>query len=197
KKPMRDGLGACIGGRELLDEFYGVFSENMRDLGSPPHSRKWFFEVLKAYGNNAHIGVVRMPDKRPAAAGIILCHSNGVTIPWASSLRRYNRWNPNMLLYWQFLSFSADMGFPHFDFGRSTPGEGTYRFKAQWGARPEPLHWARLAVGNEICIKSSGNPERNGAGPNPLRDTASRSIARLPISILKGVGSLTRKYISL
>ncbi|MCG8564677.1 MAG: hypothetical protein MI747_06305, partial [Desulfobacterales bacterium] len=50
KKPMRDGLGACIGGRELLDEFYGVFCENMRDLGSPPHSRKWFFEVLKAYG---------------------------------------------------------------------------------------------------------------------------------------------------
>jgi hypothetical protein len=28
-----------------------------------------------------------------------------------------------------------------FDFGRSTPDDGTYHFKEQWGARPEQLWW--------------------------------------------------------
>jgi serine/alanine adding enzyme len=28
-----------------------------------------------------------------------------------------------------------------FDFGRSSEGSGTYRFKSQWGARPAPAVW--------------------------------------------------------
>ena len=28
-----------------------------------------------------------------------------------------------------------------FDFGRSSEGEGTYKFKKQWGAKPTPLVW--------------------------------------------------------
>ncbi len=28
-----------------------------------------------------------------------------------------------------------------FDFGRSSLGSGTYRFKAQWGAEPHPAIW--------------------------------------------------------
>ena len=46
-----------------------------------------------------------------------------------------------MLLYWTFLAFAADNGYGQFDFGRSTPGEGTYRFKSQWGAEPHQLYW--------------------------------------------------------
>jgi hypothetical protein len=32
-------------------------------------------------------------------------------------------------------------GAGEFDFGRSTAGSGTYRFKSQWGAKPRQLHW--------------------------------------------------------
>ena len=28
-----------------------------------------------------------------------------------------------------------------FDFGRSSPDSGTFRFKRQWGAEPEPAAW--------------------------------------------------------
>ena len=33
------------------------------------------------------------------------------------------------------------MGYRTFDFGRSTPNEGTYHFKKQWGAVEAPFAW--------------------------------------------------------
>ena len=71
KKPIRDGLTAEIGRKNLLPEFYPLFAENMRDLGSPVHSRKWIESILKAYCNRAQLVVVRMPDGTPAAGGVL------------------------------------------------------------------------------------------------------------------------------
>ena len=47
-----------------------------------------------------------------------------------------------------------------FDFGRSTPGEGTFKFKEQWGAQPVPLHWEYVLNGsNQIPDTSPDNPK--------------------------------------
>ena len=46
------------------------------------------------------------------------------------------------------------------DFGRSTPGEGTFKFKEQWGAVPVPLHWEyRMLNGAELPNLSPTNPK--------------------------------------
>jgi len=110
KKPIRDGLTIDHGGIELLNDFYPLFSENMRDLGSPVHSKKWFKNILELYNKNSRLFIVKMPDQTPAAGGILLCHPKTISVPWASSLRRYNRSNPNMLLYWGFLQYASDTG---------------------------------------------------------------------------------------
>ena len=44
--------------------------------------------------------------------------------------------------------------------GRSTPNEGTFKFKAQWGAEPVPLHWEyRLSAPGELPNVSPANPK--------------------------------------
>ncbi len=144
KKPIKDGLIFQLGGAELAGDFYRVFCENMRDLGSPVHSRGWIDSIVKQYGNNVRVGIVRTPNGVPLAGGIVLFANKTVSIPWASSLLKYKRLTPNMLLYWGFLSFAADGGFSKFDFGRSSIGGGTYKFKEQWGAKPLPLEWMDL-----------------------------------------------------
>lgn len=195
KKPVRDGLRFSLGGRELLQPFFSVFSENMRDLGSPVHSIDWIDEILRAYGNRAHIGLVRTPGGKPAAVGLILCHPVTVSIPLASSVRRYNRMNPNMLLYWKFLEFACRNRFQRFDFGRSTPGEGTYRFKAQWGATPEDLHWADFDpfASNPAVPLSPNRP----AGLSPVRKAAEQTLSRTPLALATFIGRCVRKYIPL
>ena len=71
-----------------------------------------------------------------------LLHGKGVTeVPSASSLRRASATNANMLMYWHLLERAVQRGQLVFDFGRSTRDSNTYRFKKQWGARPEPAIW--------------------------------------------------------
>ncbi len=197
RKPIRDGLKTKIGGKELIDEFYPMFSENMRDLGSPVHSKKWLKSILSFIGKQARVGLVCLPDGSPAAGGVILCHPRTVSIPWASSLRRYNRWNPNMLLYWSFLKFAADNGHEIFDFGRSTSGEGTYHFKRQWGAEPSALHWAKFKTDINGTLMDNIEPEISKVKKTKSRETAEKIYSRLPVSVAHYIGSVTRKYISL
>jgi hypothetical protein len=169
----------------------------MRDLGSPVHSKKWLYQVLQAFGTRGVCCVVYMPDGEPAAGGVMLLHSRTVSIPWASSLRRLNRWNPNMLLYWTFLEYAADEGYAFFDFGRSTPGEGTYRFKEQWGARPEPLYWASFNVREAGNGDGVEGPKQESASQGIGREAAEKMIQKMPLVMSRWLGSRVRKYISL
>ena len=194
RKPEKDGLSCRLGGPELVRDFYGIFAENMRDLGSPVHSRLWIESVVESYGDDTRVGVVRLPDGTPAAAGLVLMNRRTVSIPWASSLRRFNALNPNMLLYWTFLAFAADRGFERFDFGRSTPGEGTYRFKEQWGARPEPLRWDMLEGG---AVTSVWKPSSRPGPPGVARRVGESVIQRLPVALATSLGSACRRYLSL
>ena len=194
-KPGRDGLTARLGGTELLNNFYSVYAENMRDLGSPAHSKGWFHYILKHFGTKAKCGIVYMPDKTPAAAGIILFHDRTVSIPWASSRRRFNRFNPNMLLYWTFLKFAADSRYKFFDFGRSTPGEGTYKFKKQWGTRSHSLQWETWKIKKRGPHHISSDINQNLDGR--VRIMAERIIQMTPLALATFFGSRLRKYISL
>ncbi len=197
KKPFKDGLSVQHGGLELLNEFYPLFTENMRDLGSPVHSRSWIKQILCRFKNRAVLFIVRMPDQTPAAGGILLCHPRMISVPWASSLRRFNSWNPNMMLYWAFLKFASDNQYPLFDFGRSTPGEGTFGFKKQWGATPSPLHWAEFETTSDKNQKLMPFKKNDIIGGSQKRKLAESVIMKMPTPVFKSFGNLTRKYITL
>jgi FemAB-related protein (PEP-CTERM system-associated) len=140
RKAQKSDLTCAAGGAEVLDQFYAVFARNMRDLGTPVYSRRFFAEMLTAFPNRARLHVVSLKTT-PVAAGFTFETRGTVEIPWASSVRDFNALCPNHLLYWSILAEAGDRGCTTFDFGRSTPNEGTYKFKEQWGAQPVPLHW--------------------------------------------------------
>jgi serine/alanine adding enzyme len=125
---------------ELLTPFYEVFCRNMRDLGTPVYSRKLFAEIVERFPNAAEFCVVRLGSL--PVAGALLIHGEGKSeVPSASSLRKYNSTNANMVMYWHMLKRSVERGQRIFDFGRSTRDSTTYRFKEQWGAAPQPAVW--------------------------------------------------------
>jgi len=140
RKGQKTGLTVHWGGIALLPEFYAVFSENMRDLGTPVFGRSLFETILETFADRAELCVVRLGAQAVAAA--LLLHGSGTTeVPSASSLRRYNSTCANMLMYYHLLVRSVERGQQCFDFGRSSPDSNTYRFKKQWGAVPHPAHW--------------------------------------------------------
>jgi FemAB-related protein (PEP-CTERM system-associated) len=140
RKAERSGLSARSAGPEELPRFYQVFARCMRDLGTPVYGRRFFAEILRAFPASSRIFLVESGSKAVAAA-IALSHRETLEVPWAGSLREYRSHCANNLLYWKMISQAIHEGFHHFDFGRSTPGDGPYRFKEQWGAQPTLLHW--------------------------------------------------------
>jgi len=189
RKPQKEGLVAVIGGTELLDDYYHVFSINMRDLGSPVHSKKLFGNILKEFGDHVRLGVVRYKDM-PTAAGLIFCFRQTVEIIWASSLKAYNHVSPNMLLYWSFLEYVTDAGYKQFDFGRSTPNEGTFKFKEQWGAKPSTLFWYVHELRDQSGRQASANAYR-------YRQKVEDLWQSMPLFIANAIGPFIRKNIPL
>jgi serine/alanine adding enzyme len=179
RKAEKSGLAAEHGGADLLDDFYRVFARNMRDLGTPVHAKRFFGEVLSALPDRARVVVVRL-DGTPVAAALTLRTGPGTEVPWASSVKPYNHLCPNHLLYWEAINAAVAEGCTTFDFGRSTPGEGTYKFKEQWGAEPVPLHW------EYAYLRDGAVPDQGPA--NPRFRLAIDAWQRLPLWVANAVG---------
>lgn len=187
-RALKEGFVSRVGGRELLDDFYKVFLVNMRDLGSPVHSVKLMRHALAAFAEHARIIVVYR-SAEPVAAAVVIGFGNVLRNPWASSLRKYASLGPNMVLYLRMLEHACERGYEVFDFGRSTPGEGTYRFKEQWGAVPEPLYWHYVSLDGRV-------PDPQDSGKARF-EAAARCWQRLPVIVTRIVGPRIRKHISL
>ncbi|MGE0081190.1 MAG: FemAB family XrtA/PEP-CTERM system-associated protein [Thiohalomonadaceae bacterium] len=179
KRPMRENARVLHGGAELLSDFYTVFARNMRDLGTPVYPRRFFAAVCEAMGDAAAITVVRL-GQRPVAAGLQLRDRQRMEVPWASSLRETNGLGANMLLYWSMLERAVTEGCEEFDFGRSSVGSGTWRFKKQWGAEERQLYWHYwLAPGRQVPVMNPGNPRYR---------LAIKAWQRLPLALANFLG---------
>lgn len=145
KKANENPFEVQFGGEELLADFYKVFAHNMRDLGTPVYSKNLFREILSSFassntGSKAELCVVRL-NRQPISGALLVHHAHRTEVPSASALREFNPTNVNMWMYWQLLQRAIEQGSVEFDFGRSTLGAGTYKFKEQWGAKPSPAVW--------------------------------------------------------
>jgi len=140
RRPQREQPQVFISGRENLNDFYAVYSRNMRDLGSPVQSKQFIDNILQHFPENSWLIVIKL-RQRPVAAGFLLGFGNTMEIPLASTIREVNALSMNMFLYWEVLKFAIKQNYSQFDFGRSSKNAGTYRFKQQWGAQPKQLYW--------------------------------------------------------
>lgn len=195
KKAEKNGLQADVRtDAGAIADFYQVYAANMRRLGSPAHSKRWFEAIHRQYQKGQHqfIVLVQFGDRVVGAGWVLRCGERAV-IPWASTLAQYNHLAPNMLLYWTIQAQLADSGGREFDFGRSTYGEGTYRFKQQWGAVPNLLDWQTYtadALLPEPALTQGGLGQR-------LRPFVERVWQRLPLPLANRLGGHLRRYITL
>ncbi len=159
RRGQRELAGFTIGGPELLDEFYRVFSENMRDLGTPVYGRIFFQNLLSSLKGHVWLVIARI-DEQAAGCAFLTSYRGRMEVPWASTLRRYNHASINMIMYWRMLEFAIQQGCEVFDFGRCSRDAGTYRFKQQWGAHPLKLYWDYvLPEGKALPALNPDNPK--------------------------------------
>ncbi len=186
RRAQKEGMEVCVGGEELLGDYYRVFARCMRDLGTPVYEKAFFQSIVKTFPKDVRLCVVSLHGVA-LAAGLLYGFRRTLEIPWAASDKRFNRLAPNMLLYYTVLEYGCREGFTEFDFGRSSVDSGTYRFKEQWGAQPHQLYWYYwLAEGRDI---PQLNPE------NPKYKAAIALWQHLPLPLTNLVGPHIVKYL--
>lgn len=183
RKAMSSGLTPSWCGIEALDDFYEVFAQNMRDLGSPVHGRRFFAAILEEFSGTARLLIVR-DGSRAVAGGVCITFRDTVLVPWASSLRQWRSRCPSNLLYWEVIRAASEKGLTWLDFGRSSPGSGTYRFKMQWGGVAERLHW-----------ETNDRPSLVEAD-HPRYRLMIRAWQRLPVALTRVIGPIVRRRVS-
>lgn len=106
RRGQKEGMEARIGGGELLNDYYEVFSRCMRDLGTPVYEKGFFRAIADAFPKETRLCVVSLQGK-PLAAGLVYGFRRVLEIPWAASDKRYGRLAPNMFLYHTVLEYAC------------------------------------------------------------------------------------------
>jgi len=139
RKAGKNGIGIMVGGAELSDEFYRVYSRNMHRLGAPAMSAAFYKRVAEAFGREGKF-VLATYNGRNIGAALWLQHGDKAEACWFATLEDYNSLYTSYLLWWECIRLSCIAGCHVFSFGRSTEGSGTHQYKSQWGTRNSRLY---------------------------------------------------------
>ena len=126
---------------------YAVYSESVRNLGTPVFPRSLFTAMLDAWEPDADVLTVRREGR--ALASVLSVHHRGTVYPyWGGGTADARTWRANDAMYFALMSHARARGATRFDFGRSKTGTGPAAFKKNWGFEPQPLvYWRKQLRG--------------------------------------------------
>lgn len=138
RKGLMAGLDVQVD--ESSDDFYQVYSESVRNLGTPVFSRRYVRTLLDVFPEESEILTVRHQGQ--PVSSVLSFYFRDEVLPYygggtaaARDLKAYD------LMYWELMRRAAERGVRVFDFGRSKRDTGSYSYKTHWGFEPEPLHY--------------------------------------------------------
>ncbi|MEO5328651.1 MAG: FemAB family PEP-CTERM system-associated protein [Magnetococcus sp. THC-1_WYH] len=145
-----DVAGAC----------YDVYSESVRNLGTPVFPRRLFTVLKEVFGDDCDALVI-MHQSRPVAAVLNFYFRDQVLPYYGGGVTQGRGLGATHFMYWDLMNRSAkDRGVVTFDFGRSKVGSGSYDFKRYFGFEPKALHYAyHLVAGKEMPDVNPNNPK--------------------------------------
>lgn len=183
RRSIRQGekfaLSSTIGGEELLQDFYHVYSTSLRNLGTPAYPISLFRRMLREFGPACRILAVAH-EGRTVAAVLTFFFRDEVIPYYGGSLRAGFRLAANDFMYWRLLCYGAENGYRVFDFGRSKRGSGSFAFKRHWGFEPSPLAY------QYHLVRQANLPDLSPR--NPRFSLPIQVWRRLPLWVTQRVG---------
>jgi FemAB-related protein (PEP-CTERM system-associated) len=177
RKGIERGLTGIIGSD--VGVLYRIYSESVRNLGTPVFSRGWFRALAATFGDACN--VVTVADAGVPMASVMNFYWRDEVLPYYGGGKLAARTcYANDFMYWEVMRHAVTRGARLFDFGRSKLGTGAFAFKKNWGFEPSPLAYRyRLSAGAEI-------PEHNPLNPKYRLMIAAWKRLPLPVAGLIG-----------
>lgn len=128
-------------GAEYLEDFYRIYCRNLRDLGTPVISGRFFAAMLAELPRQVRIYRAQRLGRTIAAKAALV--DNGVCyFTWSASLREELGHAPVQAMNWRAIEEACAAGCTRIDFGTSTAGTSGHEFKKYWGGETRTLPWA-------------------------------------------------------
>lgn len=166
--------------------FYRIYSESVRNLGTPVFSRKFATAIVEEFADNTELSMVSR-NGQPLAVLMSFFFKDqvlpyyGGALPAARPSHAYDR------QYWSLMRRAVERGAKVFDFGRSKFGTGAFDYKTYWGFEPTPLHYQYK------LLKQKELPDINPL--NPKYRLMTQVWQRLPISVANRLGPLIARQL--
>ncbi len=183
RKGIKNGLVSEVG--DLWDRAYRVYSESVRNLGTPVFSNKYFKTLKYVFGDDC--GVMMITHQGKDVAGVVSFYFRDEVLPYygGSVAAARSIKGVNDFMYWELMRRSAEQGIKTFDFGRSKNDTGPYKFKKHWGFVPEPLHY------EYSLIAADSAPDINPL--NPKYQLFIKAWKKLPLFAANLMGPILAK----
>ena len=179
RKALEGTLSAKV--EQSADNLFRVYSESVRNLGTPVFPKRYFIALLETFGSACD--VVTIFDQGNPLSAVMNFYFRDCVMPYYGGGTAAARKNgANDLMYWEVMRQAATRGYRRFDFGRSKANTGAFAFKKNWGFEPSWLEYEYQT--------------RNGAPlpeKNPLNPKYSLFIAawkHLPLAVANRLGPL-------
>ena len=160
---------------------YRVYSESVRNLGTPVFPAKLFRVLREVFGDACE--VLMVTHEGQDLAGVMSFYFRDQVLPYyGGSLEQARALKGNDFMYWELMRRAGEKGVKIFDYGRSKEGSGSYSFKKNWGFIPIPLYY------ENYLVKSEAIPEINPM--NPKYQLFIRAWKKLPLPLANMIGPM-------
>lgn len=164
------------------DRMYRVYSESVRNLGTPVFSSRYLRILHQVFARDCSVLMITHQSRDVAA--VLSFYFRDEVIPYygGSTSEARDLKGVNHFMYWELMRHSAAQGYRLFDFGRSKAGTGPFSFKKNFGFTPQPLPY------EYYLVRSSAVPDVNPL--NPKYRLMINVWSKLPLPVANVLGPM-------
>jgi FemAB-related protein (PEP-CTERM system-associated) len=184
RKGIKEGLRVEID--KQVDRHYDIYTESLRNLGTPPFSRNYLRVLQEVFGEQVDI-VTILRGQQPVASVLNFYFRDEVLPYYGGGTSEARSVAGNDFMYWSVMERAREKGCRIFDYGRSKLGTGAFDFKSNWGFEPEQLHYEYFLVRRKEMPNLSPS--------NPKYGAAIALWRKLPLKLTQLFGPPLAKYL--
>lgn len=194
KKKQRAVIRQSLGNHDLdfsvsgdVDECYRIYSESVRNLGTPVFPKHYFRTLKQVFGDKCE--VLTVSHQGQSVSSVLSFYYKDEVLPYyGGGLPAARDLKSNDYMYYQLMCHArADRGVTRFDFGRSKLDSGAYSYKKHWGMEPVALHYQFYLVNVQELPNLSPN--------NPKYQLFIQLWKKLPIAVSRMLGPFLSRYL--
>ena len=184
RKGIKEG---CVAELDMgVERHYTMYSESLRNLGTPVFSRRYLEILREVFGEDC--GVLTVTHAGTPIASCRNFYFRDEVLPYyGGGTLAARAVGGNDYMYWEIMERARQRGCRWFDYGRSKIGTGAYDFKRNWGFEPEALHY------EYFLVRAREMP--NLSPTNPKYGRAIDLWRRMPLGLTQLVGPPLAKYL--